>query len=118
MTKCVCGEEATEDLPEGVDEVMEVPKERFAKAIFYDKLCKKCYDRVKKLSDRFKPSFGGEVYTVKYHREEDLFCIYTFSVYGDKASLCEGEKHTTTFSRNMWTGEYVVLKDDEVVGVI
>ena len=112
---CVCGRLAERSLPRGIDGLF-VKGEGYK---LYDKVCEECYERIKRLDERFKPSFGGYVAViVVYDPESKLFTIRAYNEYGDSAYLSEDMRETRSLVRNIWTREIVVLEGDRVVGVI
>ena len=112
---CVCGKPAERRIPRGIDGL-------FVKGggyRHYEKVCRDCYRRIKRLDRRFKPSFGGcDAVIVVYDPESKLFTIRAYNEYGDSAFLREDMRETRSYVRSIWTGEIVVLDGDRVVGVI
>ena len=112
---CVCGRPAERRIPRGIDGVF-VKGQGFKP---YEKVCRDCYERIKRLYERFKPSFGGcDAVIVVYDPESRLFTIRAYNEYGDSAFLREDMKETRSYVRSTWTREVVVLDGDRVVGVI
>ena len=111
---CVCGRPADRPLPKGIDGVF-VKGQGFKS---YEKVCEECYKRIKRLDERFKPSFVCDVVIVVYDPESKLFTIRGYNEYGDSAFLREDMKETRSYVRSIWTRETVVLDGDRVVGVI
>jgi len=112
---CVCGKLADKPLPKGIDGLF-VKGQGFKP---YERVCRDCYRRIKRLDERFKPSFGGcDAVIVVYDPESRLFTIRAYNEYGDSAFLREDMKETRSYVRSTWTREVVVLDGDRVVGVI
>jgi hypothetical protein len=111
---CICGKEATRELKE-IDESLAVVEKEGLKVKEYFKVCENCFKRIKKLYKSFH--FTGVFYNVEYYRDKDIFAIYSKNEYGDEASLVEGRKYTRKYLRDLWTGEIVIMDNDEVIGV-
>ena len=112
---CVCGRLAEKPLPKGIDGLF--VKGQGFKA--YEKVCRDCYRRIKRLDERFKPSFGGcDAVIVVYDPQTRLFTIRAYNEYGDSAFLREDMRETRSYVRSIWTREIVVLDGDRVVGVM
>lgn len=112
---CVCGKPAERSLPRGIDGLF-VKGEGYR---HYERVCRDCYERIKRLDERFKPSFGGcDAVIVVYDPESRLFTIKAYNEYGDSAFLREDMRETRSYVRSIWTREIVVLEGDRVVGVI
>ena len=112
---CVCGRLAEKPLPRGIDGLF-VKGQGFK---VYERVCEECYERILRLDERFKPSFGGcDAVIVVYDPESRLFTIRAYNEYGDSAYLREDMKETRSYVRSIWTREVVVLDGDRMVGVI
>jgi hypothetical protein len=116
MVKCICGKEATREvseISEYIDVIEKNPKEW--KIIYYKKVCESCFKRIKKLYKNFH--FSGILYDVEYNKDKDVFTIFSKNEYGDTAHLVEGSKYTRKYLRDLWTGEIVIMDNDEIVDV-
>jgi len=112
---CVCGRLAEKPLPKGIDGLF-VKGQGFK---VYERVCEECYERILRLDERFKPSFGGyDAVIVVYDPMSKSFTIRAYNEYGDSAFLREDMKETRSYVRSIWTREVVVLDGDRVVGVI
>ena len=111
---CFCGKIGTEPIPKKIDELIEIRGEEI---IEYPKVCKDCSARIKKLIERFKPSFFPDFVSVIYYRKSDTLVIKAGNEYGDRASLSERRKSTISSVKDLWTGEVVFLENGNIVGV-
>ena len=109
---CVCGERAVKDYHDIVDEVYEI---RGNTRIVYERLCERCYERVRELDRRF--DFTGMYYVVEYVREKGIFVIRSRNEYGDTASLAETWRHTRKTLIDPYTRELVFVEGDRIIGV-
>jgi len=98
-------------LPEGMDGL-------FAGRRAYERICEKCYRRIRRLRSRFGPGLGCIAVTVAYDPTSKTLTIRAFNEYGDSAYLSEDTSETKSLVRNIWTGETVILEGDRVVGVV
>jgi len=112
---CVCGRPAERRIPKTIDGLF-VKGQGFK---VYEKVCRDCYKRIRRLDEKFKPSFGEcDAVIVVYDPESRLFTIKAYNEYGDSAFLREDMQETRSYVRSIWTRETVVLDGDRVVGVI
>jgi len=95
---CVCGKPVERRILRGIDGVF-VKGQGFKP---YEKVCRNCYKRIKRLDRRFKPSFRGcNAAIVVYNPQTELFTIKAYNEYGDSAVLREDMRNTKSYVRSI-----------------